>query len=318
MILLLAGLFIWLLLLVLLRLCAPLLERWLDQLHPNESSLLLLVIVTLPLFAATLITLELATPAWSHWFVASHCHDLNHEAGHTLSQTLSCGQHAPITPHLPLLLAIAAVLAAGIAVWLMYRLWRAQKTLATFMALADSHSIKGVYILPSEAPLAFTLGYWRARIFLSQGLLDVCDENSIASVIEHERAHQLRHDNGRLFVAKLATLPLFWGAQRLLNRLELVHEQACDWYATRTIEPHEVAASIVHIARLHRDFSSSKKPHNASFFCRSHIPERVKILLKNDYPQDSGWRRTLITAGSSLVLIALLLDPLHRWIELLH
>ncbi|WP_339615284.1 M56 family metallopeptidase [uncultured Gilvimarinus sp.] len=307
MILLLVGFFIWLLLLALLRLCAPLLERWLGQLHPNESSLLLLVILTLPLLAATLITLELASPAWSHWFIASHCHELR--------QSLACGQHAPITPHIPVLLAIASVLAAGLVVWLLYRLWRAQKTLTTFIALADAHEIRDVYILPSDAPLAFTLGYWRSRIFLSQGLLEVCDENSIRSVIEHERAHQLRHDNLRLFVAKLATLPFCWGVGRLLERLDLTHEQACDWYATGTLEAHEVAASIVQIARLNRDFADAKNLYSASFFCRSHVRERVNALIKNDYPQDAGWRRALITGGSTLMAITLLLDPLHHWIE---
>lgn len=310
MILLLVGLLLWLMLLAVLRLSTPLLERWLDQLHPSESSFLLLVILTLPLLAATLITVELATPAWSHWFIDNHCHEL--------SQALACGQHAPITPHMPLLITIVSCLAVVAATWLVYRLWRAQKTLSTFMALADTYTLADVYVLPSSAPLAFTLGYWRARIFLSQGLLDVCDANSIRSVIEHERAHQLRHDNLRLFVAKLAALPLYWGMGRLFNRLELAHEQACDWYATGTVEAHEVAASIVQIARLHRDFSDTKKLYSASFFCRSHVRERVNALIKNDYPQDAGWRRTLITGGSTLMAITLLLDPLHHWIERLY
>ncbi|WP_041523245.1 M56 family metallopeptidase [Gilvimarinus agarilyticus] len=317
---LLAGITVWLLLLLALRLATPLIERWLLPLHPAEASLLLWVVLLLPFCSALIIALELTSPGWSHWFVSEHCHNLisSQAPGGGLEQLLLCGQHAPLVPHIPWLKSLAMLAAALFSGALMYRLWRSQQTVQSFIALADPHSLTNVYVLPSDEPVAFTLGYWRSRIFISRGLIERCSEHTIHAVVEHERAHQLRHDNLRLFIAKLAVLPGGWFLQRLLNRLELANEQACDCYATRFVAPADVATSIVTVARLHKRFFESQMPEAASYFCRSHIPERVKALLDYQYPEKAGWHRLLWLGASALVAITLLLDPLHHWIEWWH
>ncbi|WP_339897943.1 M56 family metallopeptidase [uncultured Gilvimarinus sp.] len=320
MIYLLVGITVWLMLLALLRLCTPIIERWLSPLHPTEASLLLWMILVLPLCSALIIALELGSPAWSHWFVSEHCHNLASPdtAGGELGQLLLCGQHAPIAPHVPWLTSLAALAAVLFCGWLLYRLWRSRQTVHSFIALADAHTLPYVYVLPSDEPVAFTLGYWRSRIFISRGLINRCSEHTIRAVVEHEKAHQLRHDNLRLFIAKMAVLPGGWCLSALLSRLELANEQACDWYATRFVAPVEVASSIVTVARLHKHFYESKMPDDASYFCRSHIPERVKALIDSRYPERAGWRRPLLAGTSALLAIALLLDPLHHWIEWWH
>src|SRR5689334_17224014 len=51
-----------------------------------------------------------------------------------------------------------------------------------------------VQIVPSARPHAFTLGFLRPRIVISDGLIALLDERELACVLAHERHHARRRD----------------------------------------------------------------------------------------------------------------------------
>ncbi|MGQ9425410.1 M48 family metalloprotease [Gilvimarinus sp. F26214L] len=66
-------------------------------------------------------------------------------------------------------------------------------------------------LLYQDEPLVFTLGWWRARIYVSRGLVSSCRKTELDIVFAHEGGHERRRDNRRMVAAQLGLLPLGLG-----------------------------------------------------------------------------------------------------------
>ena len=212
--------------------------------------------------------------------------------------------HDSAAPSLILLLSVAIlvgrVLTSGIqttgAVLSAVRLSRA-------LTGAAPKAFMGCVVLPIEEPQAYVLGILKPRVYVSQGLLEQANEDDLASVLAHERAHAARRDPLRRLIASLGLVLHLPGIAHLLDRLlTRTQEMAADADAARVVGDRvRVAESLVRFARLRRPSRAV-----AVEFGSGDLEARVKELL--DTHQRRGGRPSaaeLIGCSAALCLLAL-------------
>lgn len=291
----------WLLTSLLAAGLLPGLERLSGHWPASRRAWLWLALAGAPPLLTALLALALAAPTVLP--ALAHCHGA------------SCIAHAPAAPFAGSTGALALAVLMVVAVWGAMRQWHARhlrRELRQLLRWARPRA--GFHEMEVAVPLAWSVGYWQPRVYLSQGLLTALSPRGVDAVLYHERAHCRRRDNLRLGVARMVTLPWRPGARRhLLNLLELAQEQACDAAAARELEdPVPVAEALLQVQRMTREHRGAA-PGLA--FCRGHLEARVRLLLAPPAhaPAMLGWccQWPLLLLGSAL-LWAL---PLHFWLE---
>ncbi len=291
---------LWMLFGIALRVVYPLFKLLITRISAAQGSLLLLLYLSLPLVASGWLVLSMYWPDVARWLVVEHCH------------SGLCQPHGPVNE-----LAVWPALILG--VWIFWRLvnsWRrfylpARKLLKQLSSLGAPHS--QFLELPESSVAAFTVGVTRSKVFLSRGLLELCSDQDVQTIIAHEQAHQRRFDNLRRIITGLLVAPLPQPLTRaMLDDHQLLCEQACDDAAAENIPRESVAETVLKVARLQRP-----APEYASAFADSHTRLRIEALLKQP---GTPIPEVLLYAGSlvALGLFLTLVDPLHHFLEWLH
>ena len=258
---------IWILFAFTANLLYPIVRRLLTQFHPATSSALLLAWVALPAFSALVACLLLFAPALALIVADSQC-----PGGR-------CGMAVSTAP-------LVGPPAAIIGFWLvisslvMFRqYWLPAHRLKRQLLHTGTPGDRFVK-LASATPAAFTLGWLGPRIFLTDGLLQRCDEQDITCILNHEEAHRRRRDNLCQLLARLFTVVLPGKLiRRQLQDYNLFCEQACDLEATLHQPADQVASTLLKVARL----QSRTLPSGATTFVGGHIEERIKAVLTTHY-----------------------------------
>jgi len=279
----------------------PLIRTRLLKLHPSQSSALLLCWLALPFIGSLLVSALLYWPELAVGLVESHCH------------ANSCRQHGPSTPW-------ALIPALALLLWVLSRVllgcyqkwlpaWRLGKQLTDVSKLQGNY-----YELPSPVATAFTMGWLRPKIFISEGLTAQCDADDIACILDHEQGHRQRQDNLRHLLAWLFTAPFLqsW-VQQVLDDHRLACEQACDRLACARQSAESVAGTLIRVARLQGGVS----PTGSSAFADNHTELRIRALL-GEQPQRFMVSTLAIMSGLVLMLLAALVNPVHTLLEWFH
>lgn len=298
------GLLLWFVSLFLLLLVYPLLRRQLAKWHPATASRLLLVLLAIPFLLSLSTTVLLFLPVAEGSLVSAHCHD-------------SCQAHLPLIESVWLGgagLFILFVLACNILSKLLFNMRTAKKLMAHLMS--SGKDAGKWYQLADEQPFVFTLGWWRNRIFVTEGLLERCDDEDIAIVLQHELAHGKRLDNLRLLLARmlLSILPQRF-THKLYEDLHLFTESACDFAAAEVYGELEVAETLLRVQRLLPAEFKYLDSQLVSAFTGAEVEQRVRNLAAG------AGQFNEMQFGQSICLIAfallsfVLVDPMHHGIE---
>lgn len=110
-----------------------------------------------------------------------------------------------------------------------------------------AHAQAGLRILDVAQPLAYCLPGVRSRVVVSEGTLSTLDDNEIAAILSHERAHlRARHDLVlEMFTAVHAAFPRFVRSASALDAVRLLIEMLADDAAVRTAGPTPLARALV-------------------------------------------------------------------------
>lgn len=294
---------LWLTLSVLFVLAYPLLRPLLLRLHPRFGSTLLLAYWTLPFVASLSSTAFLFLPTAETLLVDAHCHD-------------DCASHAPLIDSMGIAwfgVAIGSLAVLGLLLRFATTLRKSQQLHTQFGFLGKR---RGAWFeMESECPLVFTLGWWKPRIYVSTGLLHACSADDLDIILQHERAHQARRDNLRLLIARLccAVLPAPL-ARRILNDLQVVTEEACDFLAAERFGHVAVAETLLKVKRLLMAQPASV-PQEAMAFAEREVEIRIKALLRaSSRVSLRTWQLGLLLCGGLLMLV-LMVGPLHHGSE---
>ncbi len=287
---------------LLLGAAQALLYRWLQPtmraIDPAQASVLLVGWLALAPVVALLTAYLLYSPDIAGWLVAGHCHS---------------GQCVSHGPRSGLAVAPAAVLAlwalCGVARCLWQQWLPVRRLYDQLTRIGDD---RGDYVaLSSALPTAFTLGWLRPRIFISEGMRAACTGEDIDCILRHENAHRRRRDNLRLLAGRILTAPL---PQRLahatLDDLKLCCEKACDLSAAAALSREAVAAALLRVARLQQGQVVGLA------FAGNQTQRRVLALLEES-PSPLAGGVLFTVASATLLFVLALVNPLHRAIELL-
>lgn len=105
----------------------------------------------------------------------------------------------------------------------------------------------GLRVLDVAQPLAYCLPGVRSRVVVSKGTLTTLQDNEIAAILSHERAHlRARHDLVlEMFTAVHAAFPRFVRSANALNAVQLLIELLADDAALRATGPTPLARALV-------------------------------------------------------------------------
>ncbi|MFT5032649.1 MAG: Zn-dependent protease with chaperone function [Bacteroidia bacterium] len=229
---------IWILFAFTTNLLYPLIRPVVMELHPATASSLLLRWITLPAFSALLSSLLIFSPILSLILNDTQC------------GTGSCGIVASVA-HLVQLPAVI------IGFWLLlsstgifWHYWLPAHRLARQLRYTCATG-KRCSLLPADMPAAFTLGWFSPRIYLTSGLLERCDDEDIACIMNHDQAHQRRRDNLNQLLCRMLTSVLPGRLiQRQLDDYNLLCEWACDLDSTAFQPADQIASTLLKVTRL--------------------------------------------------------------------
>ncbi|EOQ16397.1 MULTISPECIES: M56 family metallopeptidase [Bacillus cereus group] len=135
------------------------------------------------------------------------------------------------------------------------RIWRQffyskklQKVLIPFV-----RKRKQIYILPTTEVAAFTIGLFRPKVVMSEGLLQTFSNEEIDAIIFHEEYHQKNWDPLKLFCFTLLAegmmyIPILKG---LLQRYHTYQELAADKYAMQKMESSfELGSALLKLIKI--------------------------------------------------------------------
>lgn len=292
---------LWFVLTLALRLVYPMLRPVLMRLHPRNGTTLLLVLWAAPATLSLLAATMLYSPVVKGLLISPHCHG-------------SCSQHSPQISALSVAwfgLALALIAIGGLLLSFLRNWWNGAKMLRQFEALASTQP--GYQLLESPSPVVFTLGWWTPRVFISRGLQQRCSSHQLAVILGHEQAHRERRDNLRVLLLRVCCLVLPAQArQQVIHDLQILCEQACDFYAAQKHGAIAVAETLVHVGRL---VKHAARPDSSMAFDGGDLALRVKALL--DYearPMLRSWQMLALGIVTCFAIL-LVLDPLHHSVE---
>lgn len=123
-------------------------------------------------------------------------------------------------------------------------------------------------IVSRQEPLAMTIGFWRPRIVLSTGLLQLLDEEELEAVVQHERFHLSNRDPLRLMLLYVSA-SVFWYIPILRSGLEqyrLSREVLADQYAISRLEsPLGLGSALLKLIKKKQDSNGQYSFVYASF-----------------------------------------------------
>ena len=175
-------------------------------------------------------------------------------------------------------------------------------------------SLPAIQLLPLAAPLAFTTGLFRPRIYVTTTLLDVLTPDEALAVLCHEWAHVLRHDNfWNWLMCLLRDMTCFLpGSQQMWRAMLVSQDEACDAIAARmTRKPLALAHALIKAAEA-RQYSAFRSaiPLTANLidFRNNSVRQRVEAMVQLS---DTGFTPELQSAGprmfgATMVFIAIL------------
>ncbi len=167
-----------------------------------------------------------------------------------------------------------------------------------------------VYEAADPAIFAWTAGFWRPIILVTQGLRESLPPEELDVVLAHEEAHASGHDNLILLVSRIigGALLFFPGATRAHAGVQRSVEISADAFASRgTGDRLLVAMSVSRVARLLIDpvpFGSFAAQETTAAFAHGELAvERVQRLVGDQSPAPSSRRLLFGMATLALVLV---------------
>lgn len=179
---------------------------------PSNSYFWLLILVTLALAGFGLVVIfEGYRQGWVQtiWHICQ-------------SGVQNLSQHLPATGQLgSLVIAVVVIIRGGWSIWQQVGSTRRFARLfwpfrgnppTRLQALLKTHhlSVEDVVYLNLAAPQAFCLGFWRPRIWLTAGLLNLLSDKELAAVLTHEAYHCRWRDPVRLLISRALQSAFFF------------------------------------------------------------------------------------------------------------
>jgi hypothetical protein len=195
-------------------------------------------------------------------------------------------------------IAVTALAALGLSMALAAAFGVARELLADrrfrqALAARSPLPLQEAWVIKDEDPQAFCAGFWRPRVFVSTGALELLDGRALASVLAHERHHARRRDPLRLACGRVLAAALFFipAYRHLVQRQHALAEISADEAAVLSADGDRSALASAMLSS-----SEASGVDGAGL-----DPERVDHL-HGEHPQ---WRFPVVLCLSIVAALAL-------------
>lgn len=191
-----------------------------------------------------------------------------------------------------------------------------QATPKIILKLIEKHGLLGkVKIIQNKKPLAFCLGFFKPKIYLSTGLIRLMNRDEVEVIILHEKYHLLKRDNISLVVITFVKqfflpFPIFFD---FLDNLIKSREIAADRYGMILLgKKQPIAAAFKKL--LCFDLSDSYRlGYSSAFTNHQHFEARIHALFgRKSVFIPFKLRNILISILSFIVLTGFFFSPWQK------
>ena len=179
---------------------------------------------------------------------------------------------------------------------------------------ASHFGLRDVVIATSEALFApVTVGFWRKRVLLPEGLDTRLSRDDLDIAIAHEFAHVRRNDFAKNLLYEIITIPITYHPVLWFTRQHLAEsrEMVCDEMAAGVSGSRLYAQSLLRLASLLLQGRSVRIPHAIGIFDANTFERRLMRITEKRTNVSRARRYSslaacialgLITTGSALAL----------------
>ena len=209
-----------------------------------------------------------------------------------------------------LIFGIYSIFRSGQLAWLG---WQSLQKLQKLVVKGETSNcsedgLESMQLLDIPMLFAAQIGFWRSRLFVSQGLLDSLDAQHLEAVLLHERAHAHYRDTFWFFWLGCLRQIMPWlpNTQDLWEELLLLRELRADRWAAQKLDGLLLAESLLAMVSSNMLPSETFAAAFGSTNTSDRLEERIDFLLADPEPLPQFSWRSLLWFGFALLPLAVL------------
>ncbi|MCA2553517.1 MAG: M56 family metallopeptidase [Microcystis sp. M04BS1] len=172
-------------------------------------------------------------------------------------------------------------------------------------------------VLALDFPYSARFGFWKSELIVTEGLLNLLDQEHLQAVLAHEQAHQEYHDTFWFFWLGWLRSMSSWlpNSENLWSELVFLRELRADKYASGQVDYLLLAESLLLVAEkvnqvAEINFSDSCCVALSDNSLNNRLLERIDALVESENPEFPRFNYQ-VWLLLSLSLAPFLLLPLH-------
>ncbi len=198
---------------------------------------------------------------------------------------------------------------------LSYQTWQTHRDFSSYPL--KKITAQKARVLAVDFPYSARVGFWKSELIVTQGLLNLLDQEHLQAVLAHEQAHQEYHDTFWFFWLGWLRSMSSWlpNSENLWSELVFLRELRADKYASGQVDYLLLAESLLLVAEkvnqvAEINFSDSCCVALNDTSLNNRLLERIEALVESEKPELPRFNYQ-VWLLLSLSLAPFLLLPLH-------
>ncbi|MBD2602830.1 M56 family metallopeptidase [Microcystis viridis] len=198
---------------------------------------------------------------------------------------------------------------------LSYQTWQTHRDFSSYPL--KKITAQKARVLAVDFPYSARVGFWKSELIVTQGLLNLLDQEHLQAVLAHEQAHQEYHDTFWFFWLAWLRSMSSWlpNSENLWSELVFLRELRADKYASGQVDYLLLAESLLLVAEkvnqvAEINFSDSCCVALNDHSLNNRLLERINALVESENPELPRFNYQ-VWLLLSLSLAPFLLLPLH-------
>ncbi len=198
---------------------------------------------------------------------------------------------------------------------LSYQTWQTHRDFSSYPL--KKITAQKARVLAVDFPYSARVGFWKSELIVTQGLLNLLDQEHLQAVLAHEQAHQEYHDTFWFFWLGWLRSMSSWlpNSENLWSELVFLRELRADKYASGQVDYLLLAESLLLVAEkvnqvAEISFSDSCCAALNDHSLNNRLLERIDALVESEKPEFPRFNYQ-VWLLLSLSLAPFLLLPLH-------
>ena len=198
---------------------------------------------------------------------------------------------------------------------LSYQTWQTHRDFSSYPL--KKITAQKARVLAVDFPYSARVGFWKSELIVTQGLLNLLDQEHLQAVLAHEQAHQEYHDTFWFFWLGWLRSMSSWlpNSENLWSELVFLRELRADKYASGQVDYLRLAESLLLVAEkvnqvAEINFSDSCCVALNDNSLNNRLLERIDALVESENPELPRFNYQ-VWLLLSLSLAPFLLLPLH-------